>query len=97
MDVGGENIYIKIHEILRLKYGHGLSNRDVAGSVSVSPSTIAVAGCMYRQGDFMAVAGRNGRRVVRASVVSLRDCGREERPTPCRTGRQCAVRCGARG
>ena len=31
----------KISEILRLKYGHGLSNREVALSVSVSRSTVA--------------------------------------------------------
>jgi len=31
----------KIHEILRLKFGHGLSNRDVALSVAVSRSTVA--------------------------------------------------------
>ncbi len=31
----------KIYEILRLKYGHGLSNREVAASVSVSRSTVA--------------------------------------------------------
>ena len=31
----------KIYEILRLKYGHGLSNREVAVSVSVSRSTVA--------------------------------------------------------
>ena len=31
----------KIYEILRLKYGHGLSNREVALSVSVSRSTVA--------------------------------------------------------
>ena len=31
----------KIYEVLRLKYGHGLSNREVALSVSVSRSTVA--------------------------------------------------------
>ena len=31
----------KIHEILRLKFGHGLSDRDVALSVAVSRSTVA--------------------------------------------------------
>lgn len=31
----------KIHEILRLKFGQGLSNRDVARSTSVSRSTVA--------------------------------------------------------
>ena len=31
----------KIHEMLRLKFGHGLSNRDIALSVAVSRSTVA--------------------------------------------------------
>lgn len=31
----------KIYEILRLKYGRGLSNREVAARVAVSRSTVA--------------------------------------------------------
>ncbi len=31
----------KIQEILRLKYGHGLSNRDISNSTTTSRSTVA--------------------------------------------------------
>lgn len=74
----------KIQEILRLKYGHGLSNRDIAKSTTTSRSTVAdyllrasAAGISWP-----LPAGMDEEQLERLLFPSATGCIRRDRPAP---------------